>query len=111
MSERLDLRTVKITTVDGSVVSVDEATINDAYAQLHPWTEKAKSLHGERVTVLCGWCKAETKLHIAELRLRIKASLGQIFCSPLCAARHASFNRDKKIYGGKSMVGSRHDQA
>jgi hypothetical protein len=60
-----------------------------------------KSQDGVRITILCGWCRKETKLRVGTVRNRLKNSSLPLFCSQKCARLYQTFTNDKKKYGAR----------
>lgn len=61
-----------------------------------------KSNDGERITVLCSWCRAEITLRPGDLRHRIKDA-NHVACSNQCSQRYRNWLADKEQYGPRPV--------
>lgn len=61
-----------------------------------------KSHTGERVIVLCAWCKKELRLRRSTVRSRLKNATN-ICCGVNCSAKYHTFVNDRKKYGKRIL--------
>ena len=61
-----------------------------------------KSRDGERMIILCAWCKQEMHLRVGAVRHGIKNSNNALCCSQVCTHRYQTYLRDR---APKSLTG------
>lgn len=62
-----------------------------------------KAHDGERITVLCSWCRAEIALRPGDLRYRM-ATANHIACTNECSQKYRNWLGDKDKFGPRPVT-------